>query len=109
MLKIAEYNTKTGNKIDLKELEQFGLQPIINSNEKNKEISIEGFYNLNWRYNFGWCIFKKKKCNKILKIINRVVCNKVEKKEFVLEYDNFVDVDLLYDLIEAGYIIKEER
>lgn len=26
MLKIAEYNTKTGKKIDLKELEQFGFE-----------------------------------------------------------------------------------
>ena len=98
---------KIKDNVDLKELEKFGLKPrYIMTDEQIGKTSIESYYSSKYRPRFGYCTFRKKKGNAILKIINRIICNKVDRKTFIFEDDNFVDVDLLYDLIKADLVEK---
>lgn len=98
---------KIKDNVDLKELEKFGLKPryklIDNTTGKT---TIEGYHSSRHCCRFGNAIFRRKDCNKFLNIINRLIGNKVERKTFIFEDDNFVDTDLLYDLIKAGYVEK---
>lgn len=98
---------KIKDNVDLKELEKFGLKPkykLIDSTTGKTEI--EGYYSSKYCCRFGNVIFRKKDYNKVLNIINRIIGNRVESKTFIFEDDNFIDTDLLYDLIEAGYVEK---
>ena len=87
MLKIAEYNTKTGKKIDLKELEQFGF-------EKYPRVYVK---------------------NNI-----RINCNLEENKKIYIDeqtriisigiglFNTDVELETIFDLIEARYVEKVE-
>ena len=92
MLKIAEYNTKTGEKIDLKELEMFGFHIGHKSN------TYDG------------------KCN-FIPADNIRTSSKEKKITIGFNTDIWFDnesyysnqyIDTLYDLIEAGYVEKVE-
>ena len=101
---------KIKDNVDLKELEKFGLKPrYIMIDEKTGETSIESYHSSKYQPRFGYCTFIKKKGNAILNIVNRLIRNRVDRKTFVFEDDNYVDVDLLYDLIKADLVVKVEE
>ena len=100
---------KIKDNVDLKELEKFGLKPrYIMTNEQTGKTSIEGYCSSKYQARFGYCTFRKKKGNAILNIVNRIIYNRVDRKTFVFEDDNYVDVDLIYDLIKADLVEKVE-
>lgn len=86
MLRIAEKNKITGEKIDLKELEKFNLE----FNEKN------GRYEYIERHCDGFTYININSWNR--KIL-------FEQKK---EYDH-ICLKILYDLIVAGYVEKVEE
>lgn len=90
MLRIAEYNKKTGKKIDLKELEKFGYvlieKCLIPNGLKSEEVDCYVKPDKNGNF-YSWCTFIK--CNHLREIITPIY-----------------DVNNLYDLIEAGYVEK---
>lgn len=92
MLKIAEYNKKTGKKIELEELEKYGFK--LTKDKKNYEHKING----NW-----WDIRQ-------VDIEDRYLGHYTEE----IGYWNFTDDDELLaitfnDLINDGYIEKVEE
>lgn len=86
MLKIAEYNTKTGKKIDLKELENFG------------------FYKCNY---VNTTVYKKKI------IVGKESNNYIIDEDRTIHYNQMSVINTLdntlFDLQEAGYVIKESE
>lgn len=93
MLKIAEYNTITGEKIDLKELEKFGFELIedcyIPNGLKVKIIDCYVKPNKQGEFN-SLCIFIK--------------------TGFIREISAPIyDLKTLYDLIQAGIVEKVEE
>lgn len=100
---------KIKDNIDLKELEKFGFKPrYIMTDERTGKTSIESYHSSKYQPRFGYCTFRKQKGNAILNIVNRLIFNRVDRKTFVFEDDNYVDVDLLYDLIKADLVEKVE-
>lgn len=83
MLKIAEYNKITGKKIELSELEKFGFNVDM--------------YNL-------WYECHSKENNK-----DSIIVNIENRKLSFYQNYNGKSYDLLYDLIEAGYVEKVEE
>lgn len=91
MLKIAEYNTKTGKKIDLKELENFGFKRHKNAYYKCKRNDyIKNLKN-------GYI--------EISKDTRWIIQDGIE----FLRIDEIEYQNTLYDLQEAGYVIKESE
>lgn len=82
MLKIAEYNTKTGKKIDLKELEKFGFDVETNTKDELDQL-----------YCFD----------------SGLMFDKDSRNISFPFFDNEKALDTLYDLQEAGYVIKESE
>lgn len=111
MLKIAEYNTITGEKVELKELEKYGFEI------SNKCI----WHNVDTENEFYTTILQARKEIKIIlgsdyKVDCSIVVNELnrtidwgfitQKYEYEL-YKKFVE-ETLYDLIKDGFIIKED-
>jgi hypothetical protein len=95
MLEIAEYNKKTGKKIDLKELEEYGFKfelgkYYIESVRKLMPSEV-GYVKKHLAYSIP---------SKTRKI-------KIHKNNICWEYDNCLDI--IYDLINDGYIKKVEK
>lgn len=90
MLKIAEYNTITGEKVELKELEKYGFEYFINGC---------GTYGYSYKTTSGFItiIEKDKEFN-----------NKYNSERMIMENDIVKNIDLLYDLIKDGLVIKED-
>lgn len=90
MLKISEYNTITGEKIDLKELEKYGMLHNPSSECYEDDYS---FINL--------CIYEE----------DRGIQISIEDStyRFSKDYENSVEraKNILYDLIKDGYVVKE--
>lgn len=107
MLRIAEYNKITGNKIDLKELEEFGFiydydyyrtyengKPIHWWND-GRDVNQYKYYRYGYdKYDLTLYVYRDR----------RIVV-------ITPEYEENIDetIDLLYDLIEAGYVEKVEE
>ena len=122
MLKIAEYNKITGEKVDLKELEKFGFKPKYSEENgelveyffvNNKETSISMFLGIQIvKKNVG-LKERKLRIRKTFKRDYRGV--PLVKKGKIWAIDNFnyqyTDFDILYDLIQAGLVekVEEER
>lgn len=80
MLRVAEYNKVTGEKIKLSELEKFGFNVDM--------------YNL-------WYEYHSKENNK-----DSIIVNIENRKLSFYQNYNGKSYDLLYDLIEQGYVEK---
>ena len=95
MLVIADYNTKTGEKIELKDLEKYGFKWVYQIS-KDGEIPHKKKY---MRYEHIFYIMKE---NKTYNVRDKAV--EVKSK-------SFDSMSLLYDFIEKGLIInvKEEE
>lgn len=90
MLKIAEYNTITGEKVELKELEKYGFKLYENVTPDGYE-----WYEKKVEYDYNKRIYY------YVNINNRTL--EISTYE---GYDNELD-DTLYDLIKDGLVIKE--
>lgn len=82
MLRIAEYNTKTGKKIDLKELEKFGFDLEMNTEDEYDQL-----------YCFD----------------SRLMFDKTDNDIIIPMFEEEKALDTLYDLIETGYVEKVEE
>lgn len=92
MLKVPEYNTITGEKIDLKELEKYGL--IINKRK--------------------FCrIYDTKRVKAVFGDINDKYGNITISDKNAIDFQDYCDkdvrLDILYDLIKDGYVVKEDN
>lgn len=104
MLRIAEYNKITGEKVDLKELEKFGFKPKYNENtgkiyeyyringdRKGTTIKYDDNFNKKYKYRNFWEIFNWNK--------------QITNHGYIKLTDD--DYEILYDLIQAGLVEKE--
>lgn len=98
MLKIAEYNKKTGKKIELKELEEYGFE-MNNSFYYKKEFTTD----FNDSGNKHEILIYTTDRSIALDIMN----NDYTYHSFNTELGNIEDT--LYDLINDGYIEKVEE
>lgn len=93
MLKIAEYNTKTGKKVRFKSmLKKFEFHEGINTQNKNKKI-----YGID-----APDMIRIQRNTKRIQYSQRLWVS-------TTDYYTWGDIDKLYDLIEAGYVIKESE
>lgn len=100
MLRIAEYNKITGEKVDLKELEKFGFKTKYDENtgeicayQKKSEKDVGGLLISIVETTGLLRIYKAFKGENVVWRINR--------------YNDYFDIDTLYDLIQAGLVEKE--
>ena len=82
MLRIAEYNTKTGKKIELSELEQFGFDLKMNTEDDYDQL-----------YCFD----------------SNLMFDKIDKNIIIPIFNEEKALDTLYDLITNGYVEKVEE
>lgn len=102
---------KIKDNVDLKELEKYGLKPIYKmTNERTGETKIIGYNSDKYCCKWGYLLFSigDKPKHKKLSITNRTIHN-YELQPYWLEDDNFIDTDLLYDLIKDGLVEKVEE
>lgn len=93
MLKIAEYNTKTGKKIRFKSmLKKFEFHKGYNQHNRNYE-------------KYGICENDDIRINEETK---EIICNSTLWISYK-DYYTWGGIDKIYDLIEAGYVIKESE
>ena len=90
MLVIADYNTKTGEKVELKDLEKYGFKWVYQIS-KDGEIPHKKKY---MRYEYIIYIMKENKAYKVRDKAVNMVSN---------GYDA---ISVLYDFIEKGLIIN---
>ena len=82
MLKIAEYNKITGKKIELKELEKFGFDLKMNTEDDYDQL-----------YCFD----------------SNLMFDKIDKNIIIPIFNEEKALDTLYDLITNGYVEKVEE
>lgn len=104
MLKIKEG-------IDLKELEKYGFKPHYQlESTRTGETCITHYYNVR-RYSgrYGNCIlFPKKKKNHscIINSNSRTIANHLKYNSLIIDDRDFIDLDIIYDLIKDGLVEK---
>ena len=106
MLKIAEYNKITGKRIELSELERFGFKIELDDKEFDKmdeDELFEKYYHVLAYRPLGchyYLIVENDECERQINVVPR---NNVPFKVTLSH-----QLDVLYDLIEAGYVEKVE-
>ena len=97
---------KIRDNVDLKELEKYGLEPLYKLiDERTGETAIQAYTSSKYCCKWGYLFFgigKKSHYKKLDIKKNRYINNYYAKD------DNFVDIDLLYDLIKDGLAEKVE-
>ena len=101
---------KIKDDIDLKELEKYGLEPVYTlKNQKTGETEIEAYRSSKYCCRWGYLLFEigKPSHYKTLNIFKstRIISDKTNNT-YVLKEKDFVDTDLLYDLIKDGLVEK---
>lgn len=82
MLRIAEYNKVTGKKIELKELEKFGFDLKMNTEDNYDQL-----------YCFD----------------SNLMFDKIDKNIIIPIFNEEKALDTLYDLITNGYVEKDDN
>ena len=96
---------KIKDNVDLKELEKFGIKPIYSCNNLTGETYIMCLVSERYVGKFGVLKLYPKK--KGLQILGKTISNNNRDLYlFRFEYDTYVDIDLLYDLIKADLVEK---
>lgn len=99
---------KIKDNVDLKELEKFGLKPIYGCNPNTGKVYIRCIVSEKYAGTYGHLSFSSKK--KGLHILNKFISNNNKYTSlFRFNDDTYVDIDLLYDLIQAGLVEKVEK
>ena len=93
MLKIAEYNTITGEKVELKELEKYGMKYNGGS-----ECYVDDYV-----FNY-LTVYTTDKNKEIVVDISPASFGDFKRRKII--YDNAMNT--LYDLIKDGLVIKED-
>lgn len=104
MLKIRE-------DVDLKELEKYGLKPLYSLKNKNTgETTIDYLYSIKYENEVGFFRLIPRKAKKILWVywFSRIIENHAGTIPLLIKDDEFIDIDLLYDLIKADLVEKVE-
>ena len=102
MLKIAEYNTITGEKIDLKELEKYGFEKShVGSPSFTRKLS-------NTEHTRGFILIKEEYQKNGLPIGDARLLDfvHIDSGLYSLEFDNMLST--LYNLIKDGLVEKVE-
>lgn len=100
MLKIAEYNKITGEKVDLKELEKFGFKAKYN--EDTGRICA---YQKKCEKDVGGLLITITETTSLIRIYKAFKGrNEVWR---INSYNDYFDIETLYDLIKAGIVEKE--
>lgn len=98
---------KIRDEVDLKELEKFGLEPRYDCNPYTGKTYIRCIVSEKYSRKYGNLSLVPKK--KGLHILSGFISNNNEKTAFYrFSDDTYVDIDLLYDLIQAGLVEKVE-
>lgn len=103
---------KIRDDIDLKELEKYGLKPVYQMKDRaTGKIEIVAYRSDKYCCRWGYLLFNKGKRShhKILNIGNKRIDNYIKPRDFKLADDNFIDTDLLYDLIKDGLVEKVDE
>jgi len=98
MLKIKE-------NVDLKELEKYGLEPVYSCNEKDGKIYIAYLKSSKICNRFGYLFVKPYKKVFCIYVPQRIIENNA-KCINIIEENDYIDTDLLYDLIKDGLVEK---
>ena len=98
---------KIKDNVDLKELEKYNLKPhykLINSDTGESKID----YYLSTRYECKVGYFRLKPRKKVLFIWmpSKAIENHIKASSLFIEDEEFIDTDLLYDLIKADLVEK---
>ena len=100
MLKIAEYNKIIGEKVNLKELEKFGFKPKYNE-DTGKIIA----YQKKVEKEDGGLSISIIETKSLIRIYKAFRGKNLEWR--INKYNDYFDIDTLYDLIQAGLVEKE--
>lgn len=101
---------KVNDNVDLKELEKFGFKPHYTLKDDSTGESYLSFYYQTRDYDrmYGtlhlFPIKKRKSC--IINVRSRTIENHLKYIPLKIDDRDFIDLDLLYDLIQAGLVEK---
>lgn len=102
---------KIKDNVQLKELEQYGLKPIYSmKNNKTGEVAIDYLYSTKYENSVGFFRLIPAKVQKILCVywFNKKIENHTGIIPLVVKDCDFIDIDLLYDLIKVDLVEKVE-
>lgn len=95
------------NDIDLKILEKYGLKPhYIMTNQETGETRIAYFLSSKYECRWGYMRLKPRKKYLCFWLPSRNFDNCLKNKYLFIEDEDFLDMDLLYDLIKADLVEK---
>ena len=101
---------KIKDNVDLKELEKFGFKPHYRmKNEETGEVYIDYFYSTKYEARFGYIRLRPKRKILWLWLPSRIFENHIKSTGIIIENEDYLDADLLYDLIQAGLVEKVEE
>ena len=101
---------KIKDNVDLKELEKYGFKPHYELKDHSTGESVITHYYQTRSYDrkCGTChlfpIKKRKSC--IINVFSRRIENHLETNSLKLDDRDFVDLDIIYDLIKDGLVEK---
>lgn len=103
---------KIKDNVDLKELEKYGLKPVYAlKNGNTGETVIDFLYSIKYENSVGFFRLIPRKAKKILWVywLSRNIENHAGTIPLLVKDCEFIDIDLLYDLIKANLIEKVEN
>lgn len=103
---------KIKDNVDLKELEKYGFKPHyeLKDNRTGESVITHYYQTRSYDRKYGTChlfpIKKRKSC--IINIPSRKIENHLEYNSLKIDDRDFIDLDILYDLIKADLVEKFE-
>ena len=100
---------KIKDNVDLKELEKFGLKPHYKiSDETTGKVSIDYYSSSKYECRWGYMRLKPKKKYLCFRLPSKYFENHIKATPLFIEDETYLDMDLLYDLIQADLVEKVE-
>lgn len=96
--------------VDLKELEKYGFKPHyeLKNNRTGESVITHYYQTRSYDRQYGTChlfpIKKRKSC--IINAFGRRIENNLETNSLKLDDRDFIDLDIIYDLIKDGLVEK---
>ena len=101
---------KIKDNVNLKELEKYGLKPRYKiKNEETGEVYIDYYYSTKYEPRWGYMRLKPKKKILWLWLPSKTFENHIKTTRLIIEDEDYLDIDLLYDLIKANLVEKVDE
>ena len=98
---------KIKDNVDLKELEKYGLKPYYKMKDNEKgEVYIDFYYSSKHEPRWGYIRLKPVRKILCLWFPTKIFENNLKASRLIIKDEDYLDMDLLYDLIKDGLVEK---